>query len=219
MKVLRLLSLVALATLAAACAADRDEPPVVETTPEPPPVRGTLAYEPTSEMPLLELSYEGGMIKDPDPTPFVRVFPDGRVLVHYPAYMKKAGDYELILSEEELNALLSSFSEEGILALEPDELKVIAAEALTQTGPIDLPDTHGVSTRVEIRAESFTREGEEEPSMRSIESMIMAENLAATAEALPQVRRLQDFARGVAVLENLADRDDLMPVASADNGP
>ena len=46
----------------------------------------------------------------------------------------------------------------------------------------------------------------------------MAQNLAATARALPQIERLQEFAEGVEALERLADRDDLRPVGG-DDGP
>ena len=44
---------------------------------------------------------------DPDPGPSVTVYGDGRVLVHYPHYMKRAGDWELRLSGEELDALIA----------------------------------------------------------------------------------------------------------------
>ena len=45
---------------------------------EPEPRRGELKPPVGPEEPLLELSYQGGMIANPDPTPFVRVYPGGR---------------------------------------------------------------------------------------------------------------------------------------------
>jgi hypothetical protein len=45
-----------------------------------------------------------------DKTPLVRVFGDGRVLVYHPHYMKQAGEYEMRLSDDELNDLLLQVS-------------------------------------------------------------------------------------------------------------
>jgi len=220
MKTHEILAIVALTALTLACRGDEKIVEVPTPWPEePPPVKGTLEFEPTSEEPLLQLSYEGGMIKDPDPTPFVRVYPNGRVLIHYPAYMKKAGDYELDLSLEEVQELLASFADESLLVLEPEALQARTSEALSVAAPLEIPDTHGVATVVQIRADSFTREGEDEPALMAVDHRISATNLAATAKALPQFRRLQDVARGVKGLEALADRADIEPVNLDESNP
>lgn len=41
-----------------------------------------------------------------DPTPLVRVYGDGRVVVFHPFYMKQAGRYEMTLSRDELDDLM-----------------------------------------------------------------------------------------------------------------
>lgn len=43
---------------------------------------------------------------DQDPTPLVRVYGDGRVVVFHPFYMKQAGQYEMTLSRAELEDLV-----------------------------------------------------------------------------------------------------------------
>jgi len=45
------------------------------------------------------------------------------VLVHYPVYMKKAGDYEMQLDETELVALIQSLSSNGIMTLDEKKVK------------------------------------------------------------------------------------------------
>jgi len=45
-----------------------------------------------------------------DPTPLVRIYGDGRLLVFHPAYMKQAGQYETYLSKSEVQALLKQFT-------------------------------------------------------------------------------------------------------------
>lgn len=180
------------------------------------PIKGSFTFEEASEEPLLELSYEGGLIKDPDPTPFVRVFPNGRVLIHYPVYMKKAGDYELHLDDDELQQLLESFADQSMLDLDFNALNMIAAEAVA--GPEELPDTHGVSTVVQIRAESFTPEGEDEATLEGVSTGLMVQDLAARTEVAPSSRLLQDFANGVRGLESLAERDDLLRLEPSEEG-
>lgn len=200
MKRLGLAALAVVFVLALACAREPGEPEAV---------RGSFSYEPTAEEPLLQLSYSGGMIENPDPTPFIRVYPNGRVLVHYPAYMKKAGDYELELNESELAELMAAFADESILKLENEELMGMAAQARSTEDDLRVSNTHQVSTILEIRADSFTREGEEEPTLLMVDRILSTEDLAATAAALPEVRRLNDLSEGVRALESLADRDTL----------
>ncbi len=207
MKFLPLLAFAGAALLAPGCG-DRNE--VV-----PEPVKGSFTYEEASEEPLLALSYEGGLIQDPDTTPFVRVYPNGRVLIHYPAYMKKAGDYELQLDDEELQRLLDSFADQSMLDLDFDALNMVAAEA----GPKDLDDTHGVSTVLQIRAESFTPDGEEDATIKEVQTGLMVQDLASRASAAPGSRLLQAFASGVTGLESLAERADLRRVMPPQDEP
>jgi hypothetical protein len=46
-----------------------------------------------------------GEIKDQDPGPSVRVHGDGYVIVHYPRYMKRTGDYALQLARDRWKVL------------------------------------------------------------------------------------------------------------------
>ena len=170
---------------------------------------------PEVQQPVLELRYEGGLIQSPDPTPFVRVYPDGRVRVHYPAYMKRAGDYEMQLGDDELRDLLASFADQEVLTMEEEGFRAMASRALAEEGPVERPDDHGVTTVVEIRAESFTPEGEEQPMLIDVERTLRIddmppEDMAAGAGFRP----LMEVAGGVRQLEALAARDDLRPVGA-----
>ena len=55
--------------------------------------------------------------------PSLSVFGNGRVLVHYPAYMKKAGDYEMQLDDVELVNLLQSLANNGIIGFDENKVK------------------------------------------------------------------------------------------------
>ncbi len=57
---------------------------------------------------------------DQDPIPLIRVFGDGRVLIHYPAYTPKARVYELQLQPQELEDLLRSLLGQGLATFDAD---------------------------------------------------------------------------------------------------
>lgn len=216
MKPLSLLAAAVLLALLTACGDGGGEPAPAAAT------KGTFELPtetpPETQEPVLELSYEGGLIKNPDPTPFVRVYPDGRVLVHYPAYMKRAGDYELRLSDDELRDLLASFADGEVLTMEEEGFRTMAARALAEEGPVERSDDHGVTTVVEIRAESFTPDGADEPMLLDVERTLRIddmppEDLAAEAGFRP----VMAVAGGVRRLEALAERDDLQPVGGSES--
>ena len=74
--------------------------------------------------PVIHYQQNIHMLSAVDDLPSLRVFGNGRVLVHYPAYMKKAGDYEMQLNDAELVNLIQSLSSNGVMDF--DEAKVKA---------------------------------------------------------------------------------------------
>lgn len=72
-------------------------------------------YSDTATEPLIEYNLIQELLAEADPEPLLRVYGNGRVHVHYPVYMKKAGDYELQLSKPELNVLIRSLADNGII--------------------------------------------------------------------------------------------------------
>lgn len=60
--------------------------------------------------PIISYQQDIQMLSATGDMPSVKVFGNGYVLVHLPLYLKKAGDYEMTLSEAELKALLRSMA-------------------------------------------------------------------------------------------------------------
>ena len=87
------------------------------------------------------------------------VYGDGRVLVHYPVYMKKAGDYEMHLSNAELENLLKALSRNGIMDFEENEVREkVKAEkkALRAKGRFfSISDT--VETNIDIKLVDYRK--------------------------------------------------------------
>ena len=74
-------------------------------------------YPRDPEFVVIEFTHVEDMLEDADPTPLLRIYGDGRVLVHYPAYMKRAGDYEMRLTDANLQQLLLSLEQKNIFNL------------------------------------------------------------------------------------------------------
>lgn len=71
-------------------------------------------------VPVISYSETPEMLGDPDRMPRVQVFGDGLVWVHYPVYMKKAGDYQMQLNPGQLRKLLNEVTP----SIDFDELSV-----------------------------------------------------------------------------------------------
>jgi len=59
---------------------------------------------------------------DQDPTPLLRIYGDGRVVVFHPSYMKETGQYEMMISRNELEDLLQQLTP-TMLGLNPKDVK------------------------------------------------------------------------------------------------
>lgn len=59
------------------------------------------------------------MVAEDDPDPLVRVYGDGRYVTHIPRYMKGAGRYEGRISLGQLNRLMASIEQRGLLDFNP----------------------------------------------------------------------------------------------------
>lgn len=80
-------------------------------------------YSETATEPVIEYNLVHDMIAEPDPEPLMRIYGNGRVHVHYPAYMKKAGDYELTITKKELKILIRELANNGIIDFDRQKVK------------------------------------------------------------------------------------------------
>ncbi len=85
------------------------------------------------------------MIAENDPVPLARVFGDGRVLVHIPAYMHGAGDYQMYLDDAEVRALI-----EEVRAAQQQPRAASTQTALTQTDAISYEDSEQSHVHVHL---------------------------------------------------------------------
>lgn len=154
-----------------------------------------------------------GELAEQDATPLIRVFGDGRVLVHHPDYTKKAGDYELWLLPEELENLLSSLLANGLATFEPravkdlkqsrDRIRVEAASKAQQ--PAEVFMVADASTSVFELNLTAVSAGE---SRRRV----FWPNLHTDAENYPGIEPIQQLRAAELQLRALGERQDLSRV-------
>lgn len=82
-----------------------------------------FATDLTEAEPVIHYQQNIQMLSGIDDRPSLKVFGSGRVVVHFPVYMKKAGDYEMQLDDEELVNLIQSLSSNGVMDFDEARVK------------------------------------------------------------------------------------------------
>ena len=99
------------------------------------------------------------MLSGIDDRPSLKVYGSGRVVVHFPVYMKKAGDYEMQLDDEELVDLIQSLSSNGVMDFDEKKIKrklLTYKKALKAKGQFyEVSDA--VETVIDIRLDEFQK--------------------------------------------------------------
>ena len=68
--------------------------------------------------PIISYQHDIKMLSSTGDMPTVKVYGNGRVLVHYPVYMKLAGDHEMQLDEVELVNFIRAMSDDGMMSFD-----------------------------------------------------------------------------------------------------
>jgi hypothetical protein len=155
-----------------------------------------------------------GEIKDQDPGPSVRVHGDGYVIVHYPRYMKRAGDYGLQLSPQEMEGLVRSLIDHKKI-LEFDETaarqsKRDAATALREGSQSNLFSVLDDSTTViELRMDRYRPASGNGQEILNVDRKISWYGLRSDARQYPNIEAIQNLAAVRQELVSIMERRDL----------
>jgi hypothetical protein len=149
-------------------------------------------------------------IKDADPGPSLSVYGDGRVAVHFPTYMLRAGDYTLRLAPAEMNALVHSMVSRGIAEFEEPAVRRRKADIEAQADVL-IETFDAVMTQIELRLERYRPPGNAGPG-QPIHKRVAWSALRADAKRHPQITEIQDLAAAHRELWSLMERPDLVKV-------
>lgn len=172
----------------------------------------SVDYDRSGESVVLRYQEVIGGLAAEDPGPRVEVFGDGRVLVHYPDYMKQAGTYETRISPAEVDALIAEAVAGGVVDFDRAATEAAVNEAQAQqrlrkraSGETILIDVSDPSTTV-IEATVIPVGGKR--AAKTVGSARWT-GLARDAERYPEVKSLRDLAGVEKKMRGLMQRDDL----------
>jgi hypothetical protein len=162
---------------------------------------------------VLSYTQTPDMLGNPDTTPMIRVYGDGEVLIHYPVYMKRAGDYQVFLNPGELRKLLVAVS--GVFDFDAKR----AAQARHAAKQARVPLLLESSARSDQVLEQFDviLDGYQESpgvSLRAINKNVKWRDIEVDAAEFPSVTSLDDLNGARQALLKLLERADLVDLNS-----
>lgn len=168
-------------------------------------------YSSRDEILVFEYDVTFSELANSDPVPRLQVFGSGRVRVHYPRFMKKSGDYELWLSDQDLNALVESaadevleFDESGVRALKQEAVLQGQYQARTEDrGGVLTYSAGGDATHIGIFLDRYVPADRSLPERHNLDKRISWRDLAFDAREHPHIapiKRLAAFAEELSAL-------------------
>ncbi len=147
-------------------------------------------------------------LEDEDPGPSLTVYGDGRVAVHYPRYMKRAGEYTLQLDPEELGGLMRSLASRRLVEFDEPAVRQRKAEAARSRAQL-FEVFDATTTEIELNLERY------QPAagarvLRNVHKRLAWHGLRADAKRYPELTELGDLAAAHRELQALLERPDLV---------
>ncbi|HYD47802.1 MAG TPA: hypothetical protein VEB21_05615 [Terriglobales bacterium] len=172
---------------------------------------GTVAYSRDPNTVILSLQEDPGEVRSED-TPSVRVFGDGRALIHYPAHMKQAGDYELRLTEAELDELMRTVAESKVPEIDTTRVRerkrTVLAERRARREVVHETSDATVSTvEIDLARYQPTASAPRRAATR-VKRSLRWSGVEPDAEQLPEIAELQGLNQVRGKLRAIMERPD-----------
>jgi len=158
-----------------------------------------------SPEPVIEYRQNITMLAEQDLQPRIQVFSDGRVRVHYPVYMKKAGDYEFELTRPELIQLIQSLSANGLMDFDHARVKQEKNDhdlKMKAKGELHYV-SDAVVTLIDIRLQDYQKTASS-PVTPALKKHFSWKNLEQDAKYYKNNRSIQSAEKGINTLDSLA---------------
>ena len=178
-----------------------------------------IIYNESPEALLVAFRETVAEVAVPDPIPLVRVFGDGRVQVHFPAWDRRAGDWELWLEPAEVKALLSSLLSLGLTSFDPvavEEAKRTELAAREQAAlergeaPVFFYLADAPISEFELNLTGYRPSGPPGVTYGDLRPRVVWRGLFWDAEKFPQIVELQRLAAAELELRALTEKAGLV---------
>ncbi len=175
------------------------------------------AIEPSRRPDAVVVTYRElqGEIGGTERGPVLTVYGDGRVVSHYPVFMKRAGDWEHRLAPGELDALLRSLADKGVLDFDAQGVRAAARSAAADSvqraraanTPVVLFETSDASTTViEVTVDRYVAATPGAHAVQGFTKRVAWTGVRGDAERHRGVSALQNLAAAEQELRALRDR-------------
>ena len=180
-----------------------------------------IEYDTNADTEVISLRYVISELADQDSEPRLRVYGDGTVLVHYAPYTKKAGNYWLHLSREEMAGLFQTVLRSRIVDFDSPGVKQRIAEikqkrrahAEEAGEPILVYEVADADiTEITVRLKRYKPEGSKAATRTNVEKKIRYRGLRFDADDYPTIQALCGLANVETTLRALTERDDLIRI-------
>jgi hypothetical protein len=178
-------------------------------------------YSEGSEQPLIDYQTAFGELAATEAVPRLRVFGDGRVEVHRPPFMKKAGDYERWLSRRELDELVASLAANGVFDFDENRVDAARGKRLEAAHAREAAEGRAVTlsyaadedvTTLTVFLERYTPADPGLPVRRNLAKRISWRNPAADVRRNPQIPEIVRMAAAFEAISRLAEHEDLQRI-------
>jgi hypothetical protein len=150
-----------------------------------------------------------GELEAPDSSTTVTVYGSGRLLVHYSPYGARKGDYEMTLSETELDELIASLVDNGVLEYDHEAVD-IEKQAIMEIDEMGFYVGDADISSIEIELASYSPEGA--ATQYDVRKDILVSALQMEARQFPLIEPLGKLAAAERQLIKLINSDDLSPL-------
>ena len=178
-----------------------------------PPADGAPVLEPSRRADVAVVTYREllGEMGAADKGPTLRIYGDGRMVAHYPRYMRRGGDYEQRLAAGELDRLLRSLADHGVLDFDPaaarNSIRSARDHALATGTPASLFEAaDGATTVIEVNLDRYRAAEAGAREVRGLAKRVVWTALQADAQHHPDVPSVRALAAADAELRALRER-------------
>ncbi len=163
-----------------------------------------LSSDVTDSVPVIHYQQHVHMLSSVDDRVSLKVYGNGRVEVHFPVYMKKAGDYEMTLEKSELIALIRSLSSNGMMDFDKKIIKarVHAHKKQEQKNNTYYAISDSVESDIKIRLNQYQKNSASRKS-KNFKADFKWKNIEHTAAHYSDITELNRANQSVSLLKAL----------------
>ena len=168
-----------------------------------------FGYAKDNETIVVHYSRTPGELEALDSSTTVTVYGSGRVVVHYPEFGKRKGDYRTSMSDNELDELVTTLIDNNVMEFNPQTIVDSAANA-RQTQNLVFFIADADVSQFEINLSQYTPPGG--ATRQSVSREISISGLQLKYRQFPSDATLKGLATAERQLIRLIDSDNLTPL-------